>query len=135
MKTLLEARGNVVSKDALLEAAWPGMVVDESNLAVQIAALRKALGGHQSGAEWIVTVPRLGYRVPVPAAAVPGEAEMRRPALAVLPFQSLGPDPEQEYFADGIVEDITTALGRFKSFAVVSRNLPSFTRAARSMCG
>ena len=122
LTTLLEAQGNVVTKDALLEAAWPGMVVEESNLAVQIAALRKALGGHQSGAEWIVTVPRLGYRVPAAAAALAGETEMRRPALAVLPFQILGPDLEQEYFADGIVEDITTALGRFKSFAVISRN-------------
>jgi TolB-like protein len=66
-------------------------------------------------------VPRLGYRMPIPAPAVE-QIEQRRPALAVLPFQNLGADPEQEYFADGIVEDITTALSRFKSFAVVSRN-------------
>lgn len=121
LKALLEARGNVVSKDELLEAAWPGAIVEESNLAVQIAALRKALGEQQTGQEWIVTVPRLGYRMPIPAAAV-AQVEQRRPALAVLPFQNLGGDPEYEYFADGVVEDITTALSRFKSFAVISRN-------------
>jgi len=122
LEALLMARGNVVSKQELLDAVWPGVVVEESNLAVQIAALRKALGEQQSGENWIITVPRLGYRMPLPAAVVTNEFELRRPALAVLPFQSLGPDLEQEYFADGIVEDITTALSRFKAFAVVSRN-------------
>ncbi len=121
LAVLLEARGNIVTKQELLDAAWPGMVVEESNLAVQIAALRKTLGEQQSGQDWIVTVPRLGYRMPIPAPEVE-HTEQRRPALAVLPFQSLGADAEQEYFADGIVDDLTTALSRFKSFAVVSRN-------------
>jgi len=121
LAVLIEARGSVVTKQQLLDAAWPGLIVEENNLAVQIAALRKALGEQQSGQDWIVTVPRLGYRMPIPAPAVE-QVEQRRPALAVLPFQNLGADPEQEYLADGIVEDITTALSRFKSFAVVSRN-------------
>lgn len=121
LAVLLEARGNVVTKQQLLEAAWPDMIVEENNLAVQIGALRKALGEQQSGQDWIVTVPRLGYRMPIPASAVE-KFEQQRPALAVLPFQNLGVESDQEYFADGIVEDITTALSRFKSFAVVSRN-------------
>lgn len=121
LKALLDARGNVVSKDALLEAAWPGTIVEESNLAVQIATLRKALGAQQSGQEWIVTVPRYGYRLPMPAAGVAAlRDEGWRPALAALPFKDLSPDLDQEYLADGIVEDITTALSRFKSFAVIS---------------
>ena len=56
------------------------------------------------------------------------------PSLAVLPFQNMSGDAEQDYFADGIVEDIITALSRFKSFAVIARNSSSSTRAARSMC-
>lgn len=123
LAALLDARGNVVSKDVLLEAAWPGAIVEESNLAVQIAALRKILGSQQSGAEWIVTVPRLGYRLPLPPAELANRGEdVRRPALAVLPFANLSPDPDQDYLADGLVEDITTALSRFNTFAVVSRN-------------
>ena len=45
-----------------------------------------------------------------------------RPSLAVLPFQNMSGDVEQEYFADGVVEDIITALSRFRSFAVIARN-------------
>ena len=52
-----------MSKAALLEAGWPGTVVEEGNLTVQIAALRKALGTRGDGQEWIVTVPRVGYRL------------------------------------------------------------------------
>ncbi len=123
LKALLSCGGNVVSKDALLEAAWPGTIVEESNLAVQIAALRKALGAQQSGQEWIVTVPRLGYRLPVSSTAVLDQhEESRRPALAVLPFENLSADRDQEYLVDGIVADITTALSRFRAFAVISRN-------------
>ena len=124
LKALLDAQGNVVAKDSLLDAAWPGMTVEESNLAVQIAALRKTLGEQQSGQEWIVTVPRLGYRLPL-ASSRPLDSDGYRLTLVVLPFQNLGPDAEQQYFADGIVEDIITALSRFKTFAVVSRNSSS----------
>lgn len=122
LDVLLSAGGNVVTKQELLDAAWPGAVVEENNLSVQIAALRKALGERQSGEDWIVTVPRLGYRMPLPARAVGGAGGVVLPALAVLPFLNLGGDPEQDYLADGIVGDITTALSRFRGFAVMSRN-------------
>src|SRR4028118_1198534 len=59
---LLRARDQVVTKAALMDAAWPGLVVEESNLSVQIAALRKLLGPSPTGGEWIRTVPRVGYR-------------------------------------------------------------------------
>jgi DNA-binding winged helix-turn-helix (wHTH) protein len=52
-----------VSRSALLEAAWPGLVVDDANLTVQVASLRKALGPRRDGQDWIVTVPRVGYRL------------------------------------------------------------------------
>src|SRR5258705_8557215 len=59
---LLQTPGQVLSKSALIDAAWPGLVVEESNLTVQIAALRKLLGPQPDGSDWIATVPRVGYR-------------------------------------------------------------------------
>jgi TolB-like protein/Tfp pilus assembly protein PilF len=112
-----------VSKADLIEAAWPGTIVEDGNLTVQIAALRKALGTRPDGQEWIVTVPRVGYRLlrGSPTATAAWVADLR-PSVAELPFASLGADPEQDYFADGVVEDIITALSRFRSFAVVARD-------------
>jgi TolB-like protein/Flp pilus assembly protein TadD len=116
---LVDANGEVVGKEALLQAAWPGRIVEEANLTVQIAALRKALGAREDGEDWIATVPRVGYRLVAGEEAQPHAA---RPSIAVLPFANLSSDSEQEYFADGIVEDIITALSRFRTFAVVARN-------------
>lgn len=124
LQALLDARGQVVPKAALFHAAWPGIAVGEANLSVQIAALRKALGPAPGGREWIVTVPRIGYRLP-PAELLPGDplpVLTDLPRLAVMPFENLSDMDGQDYFAEGIVEDITTALGRFHSFAVVSHN-------------
>jgi len=116
---LAETPGRTVTKADLLARAWPGTIVEEGNLTVQIAALRRALGAADGGQEWIVTVPRVGYRlVAPPGAAAPPTV----PSLAVLPFADLGGDPEQAWFAEGVVEDIITALGRFRSFAVVARS-------------
>src|SRR5689334_2824323 len=67
LRLLVEQRGNPVSKDALMEAAWAGLTVEESNLAVQIAALRRVLGEESGGANWIETLPRRGYRFVGPA--------------------------------------------------------------------
>jgi TolB-like protein/Tfp pilus assembly protein PilF len=130
--TLLDADGGVVGKDALIEAAWPGTIVEEGNLSVQIAGLRKALGTREDGQEWIATVPRVGYRFlrhQAPVAEVPDSVG---PSLAVLPFANLSGDAGQDYFADGVVEDIITGLSRFRSFAVVSRN-SSFVYKGRAV--
>ncbi|HET8727492.1 MAG TPA: winged helix-turn-helix domain-containing protein, partial [Alphaproteobacteria bacterium] len=62
LRALLEAYGDVVTKAALMDAAWPNVYVEESNLTVQIATLRKRLGGSSDGEEWIATFPRVGYR-------------------------------------------------------------------------
>jgi hypothetical protein len=85
-----------MGKEALMDAAWPGQAVEESNLTVQVAALRKALGTTPQGNEWIVTVPRLGYRFIGPDG---GEAkgESGKPSIAVLPFANLSIDAEQDY--------------------------------------
>jgi len=66
---LVERPGALISKDALIEAAWPGQAVEESNLTVQIAALRKVLGEVPGGERWIETMPRRGYRFIAPAVA------------------------------------------------------------------
>ena len=124
LEALLSA-DEVVSKSALLEASWPGTIVEEGNLTVQIAALRKALGPREDGSEWIVTVPRVGYRLVRGVRRSRGAAGL--PMLAVLPFQNLSGDPAQEYFADGIVDELIAALSRFQSFIVISRG-SSFAR-------
>lgn len=129
LEALLSADGQAVSKDELLARAWPGMIVEEANLSVQIAALRKALGRAPNGLEWIATVPRIGYRLPRPTLA-DASARPVRPSIAVLPFQSMSSNAEDEYFADGMVEDIITALSRFRTFAVVARN-SSFAHKGR----
>jgi TolB-like protein/Flp pilus assembly protein TadD len=120
---LLAAGGRTVAKADLLAQAWPGTIVEEGNLTVQIAALRKALGPAPDGREWIVTVPRVGYRLVasrVEATACGDEPTI--PSLVVLPFANLGGDPEQDWFTDGVVDDMITALSRFRSFAVIARN-------------
>src|SRR6185295_4623238 len=115
---LVDARGGVVSKGSLMDAAWPGTVVEEANLTVQIAALRRALAAGSDEHDWIVTVPRVGYRL-VWSQTTP---EKGPPAVAVLPFEHLSSDPEHNFVADGIVEDIIMALSRFRTFAVVARS-------------
>src|SRR6185437_1448063 len=62
LRLLLERAGEPVPREALIEAAWPGLAVEEGNLSVQIAALRRALGEEAGGASWIETLPRRGYR-------------------------------------------------------------------------
>lgn len=132
LRSLLAAQGEPVSKADLLDAAWPGAVVEESNLTVQIATLRRLLGRTPQGGDWIITVPRVGYRFArLPAGEEPeiaqngvrsGRPAASVPSVAVLPFVNLGGDPEQEYLADGLTEDIITALNRCRWFFVTSRN-------------
>jgi TolB-like protein len=134
LAVLLAADGRVVSKSTLMDAVWPGLVVEESNLSVQIAALRKLLGPTSDGGDWIVTVPRVGYRFSSPMESrtdgpgSKGHAEATSsPAIAVLPFENLGGDAEKQYLADGIADDLIMALARFRWFRVASRGA-SFAR-------
>jgi TolB-like protein/Flp pilus assembly protein TadD len=135
LEAMLRADGEVVTKAEIFEKVWPGVTVEEGNITVQIAALRKELGTRPNGEEWIVTVPRIGYRllreVPAPAPAE-AEPDSGKPTVAVLPFVNLSGDATRDYFADGIVEDLITALSRFKSFSVVSR-FSSFAYKGRAI--
>ncbi len=133
LRLLLERAGAPVSKDALFEVAWPGLAIEDSNLTVQIAALRRVLDETGGGANWIETMPRRGYRYVGPAVAT-GDAPSApptttapfvlpgKPSVAALPFTNLSGDPEQEYFADGMVEDIIAGLSRIKWLFVIARN-------------
>ena len=168
---LVENAHRIVPKDELIERVWPGLVVTENNLSVQISALRKLLGS-----QMIVNVPGRGYQFmqpvlvdeqeaasavnlganqPAPSAAAPlgldgvvsrerrtQQSAPRRqdatidrangapavlnlpdkPSIAVLPFQNLSSDPQQDHFADAITEDITTELSRFHALFVIARN-------------
>lgn len=123
---LLRAKDQVVAKAALMDAAWPNLVVEESNLSVQIAALRKLLGPSPTGGEWIRTVPRVGYRFirntgldgsASPRAITPSRGQ--KPIIAVFPLLNASTDPEQNYLTGGITDDIITALGRFRWFSVI----------------
>lgn len=126
LATLIDARGEIVSKRVLMDAAWPALAVEESNLTVQIAALRKVLGPAPSGQSWVATVPRQGYRF-----LTDGEARLRvgasavdsdKPAIAVLPFANLGEDPQEDFFALGIAEDLITDLSKIHGLTVIARN-------------
>jgi DNA-binding winged helix-turn-helix (wHTH) protein len=99
LRVLVEQRGIPVSKDALMDAAWAGLTVEESNLTVQIAALRRVLGEEPGGENWIETLPRRGYRFVGPASISdqlrsPSLTLPNQPSIAVLPFQNLSGDPE-----------------------------------------
>jgi TolB-like protein/tetratricopeptide (TPR) repeat protein len=136
LRLLLDRAGAPVSKDALIEAAWPGLAIEDSNLTVQISALRRVFEQVPDGAGWIETLPRRGYRYTGPAATAvqtssetaqaPPLALPDKPSVAVLPFSNLSGDPQQDYFADGMVEDIIAGLSRIKWLFVVARN-SSFT--------
>ncbi|WP_246687646.1 transcriptional regulator [Mesorhizobium sp. B3-1-7] len=100
LTTLAARPGDILTKAELMEAAWPGLAVEESNLTVQIATLRKALGPTDQGGDWIATVPRVGYRFTAPVERVEGSvqrpiAPSGKPTIAVLPFANLSGDQDQ----------------------------------------
>ncbi len=144
LRLLLQRAGAPVSKDALVEAAWPGLAIDDSNLTVQIAALRRVLADAAQGESWVETLPRRGYRYVGPAVTrgspqaesvpqpIPALALPEKPSVAVLPFSNLSGDPEQGYFADGMVDDIITGLSRIKWLFVIARS-SSFTYRGRAV--
>ncbi|MCU4178322.1 winged helix-turn-helix domain-containing tetratricopeptide repeat protein [Bosea sp. BH3] len=145
---LLRNRERVVSKDDLLDAVWGGRIVSESTLTSHINAVRKAVGDSGDEQRLIRTIARKGFRFvaeveetppagsympkPEPAASAPQLALPDKPSIAVLPFQNLSGDPEPDYFADGVVEDIITALSRLRWLFVIARN-SSFTYRSQAV--
>ena len=148
---LVQNRDRVVSKDDLIASVWSGRLVSDSTLTSRINAARKAVGDSGGSQKLIRTIQRKGLRFvgvvnerpdsiqpvtmppeqarnePRPALLLPN-----RPVIAVLPFNNMSGDPEQEYFSDGISEDIITALSKLRWFFVISRN-SSFTYKGKSV--
>lgn len=119
LAALLDRPDEVIGKSELFDAAWPGLVVEENTLQVHVSALRKLLP-----ADMIVTVHGRGYKYggPKPALAAEPASMQARPSIAVLPFDNMSCDREQDYFSDGITEDIIAQLGKFREFLVIGRN-------------
>jgi TolB-like protein/cytochrome c-type biogenesis protein CcmH/NrfG len=129
---LIENRERVVSKDDLMAAVWHGRVVSESTLTSRINAARKAVGDSGEHQALIRTIPRKGIRfvgtvrhdetASSNRTAETANTPLDRPSIAVLPFVNMSDDAEQEYFSDGISEDIITALSKLRWFLVIARN-------------
>jgi adenylate cyclase len=125
---LVAAKGALVTKDELMRLVWPGLTVEENNLQVQISAVRKALQSGDDAQGYVVTVPGRGYRfIGPPGSADAGHAEAGqvapdKPSIIVLPFDNLSGDPEQQYFSDGIADDIAADLSKLSGLVVIARN-------------
>lgn len=138
---LIENRDRAVSRDDLLDAVWGGRIVSEPALTTRINAVRKAVGDSGAAQHLIRTLPRRGFRFvgvieetrkpAAPAEAPPvadefpvelAPAPPDKPSIAVLPFTNMSSDPEQDHFADGMAEEIITALSRIRWLFVIARN-------------
>jgi len=139
---LIRNRERVVSKDDLIADVWKGRIVSDSTLTSRITSARQAIGDSGDQQRLIRTIARKGLRfvgevhesaakqappvkrdVALPAAPDAGARSLPdKPSIAVLPFVNMSGDPEQEYFSDGITEDIITALSRFRWFLVIARS-------------
>lgn len=140
---LIRNRERVVSKDDLINAVWNGRSVSDAALTTRLNVARSAIGDSGDEQRLIKTLPRKGFRfvgqvreaagsnlgevAPESAPALPD-----KPSIAVLPFENRSDDPEQEYFADGMVDEIITALSRFHWLFVIARN-SSFTFKGRAV--
>jgi TolB-like protein len=125
---LVERSGALVSKEEIMAAVWGRTVVENANLTVQISALRRVLDEGRTEESCIQTVAARGYRFTssVRATHNPRRASATAPvprmSIVVLPFTSLSDDAEQQYFADGLADDLTTDLSRIDGIFVISRN-------------
>jgi pentatricopeptide repeat protein len=113
---LVERPGETITRTELRERLWPGRThVDfEHGLNKAVNRLRDALGDSGANPRFVGTVPRRGYRLLAPIMTEPGQAPAVQPRirLAVLPFENVGADPEQEFFSDGLTEEMISELGR-----------------------
>ena len=139
LEHLIRHRDRVVSKDDLIASIWQGRIISESAISTQINAARCAIADSGEKQRLIKTIPRKGIRFvgdvreeqqPADTARTAPSPERARslltlpdrPSIAVLPFTNISGDPEQEYFADGMAEEVITALSHCKWLFVIARN-------------
>ena len=125
--TLARNPGRVISREELFDVVWPNVTVTEDSIAQCVREVRRAIGDPEG--RILRTIVKRGYSLDVMLATSPSsnhapiaETNYDRPSLVVLPFQSIPSEPNTDWFADGIVEEITTALSRFRSLFVIARN-------------
>ncbi len=129
---LAEKPGRVFSVGELLDRVWKDVIVSQDSVYAAIAALRRALGDNPKRPTYIANVVRRGYRLVAPVSqwTVPVTEQARadapalpdKPAIVVMPFLNLSGDPAQDYFSDGVTEDVITDLSRWRSLTVRSRS-------------
>jgi TolB-like protein len=144
---LVGNRQRVVSKDDLIGAIWQGRIVSDAALTTRLNVARTAIGDSGEEQRLIKTLPRKGFRFIAavreePASPKAGSPDVfgasdapalpDKPSIAVLPFSNLSGDPQQEYFADGVVEDIIAELSRLRWLFVIARN-SSFVYKGKSV--
>jgi TolB-like protein len=144
LEYLIRNRERIVSKDDLIAGVWDGRVISESTLSSRLTAVRQVVGDSGGQQRLVRTIPRKGFRfvgevtehrddthracmLPERSLPLPD-----KPSIAVLPFQNLSDDIAQEYFVDGIVEDLTNALSQFSQLFVIARS-SSFTYKGRDV--
>ena len=145
---LIRNREHVVSKDDIIQAVWKGRAISDTALTTRLNAVRTAIGDSGETQRLVKTLPRRGFRFvgeikeqnqsSMDTASSGAEPQRQFPALpekpsiAILPFANLSSDPDQDYFADGMVDEIITALSRFKSLFVIART-SSFTYKGKAV--
>jgi TolB-like protein/Flp pilus assembly protein TadD len=134
LRLLVEHAGRLLTKEELLRRIWPDALVEENNLNKNISLLRKVLAECATGMNYIETVPRVGYRfvAEVSRTAPCASAHTANPyavteaspekSIAVLYFENLSGDKEDEYFRDGMTEDVITELAKIKGLHVFPRS-------------
>ncbi|MDQ2805085.1 MAG: winged helix-turn-helix domain-containing protein [Pseudomonadota bacterium] len=152
LRQLVENAGRLIDRDEIMAAVWPGVIVTDDSVTQAVKEIRRALGDGEQ--RLLRTVPRRGFLFAAEVSRIDDKATLvvlppapdqtpmaeaaaayrpaSRPMLVVLPFANMTGDPGQEYFADGITEDVTTALSHLRWFAVIARN-SAFTYKGRAM--
>lgn len=136
LEYLIEHRERVVTRDELLDALWKGKIVTDAALASRIKDARKAVGDsgsqqtviktlHGRGYQFVASLGQLENTIETPAEHSNPLSLRNKPSIAVLPFVNLSNDPEQDYFSEGITDDIITALSKIKNLLVIAKNSTS----------